>query len=81
MAAEPDTGLVALAWRAVEPLVHAPEAVQSVRIGGIGVGDDAELEPSCQPIFTCPGLVIVLLSLGCPLSFVPFSIRLGGWWS
>jgi hypothetical protein len=29
---------------AVEPLVHAPEAVQSARIGGIGVVDDALLE-------------------------------------
>src|SRR5262249_29876322 len=28
----------------VEPLVHAPEAIQSARIGGIGVIDDAVLE-------------------------------------
>src|SRR2546426_291267 len=28
----------------VEPLVHAPEAVQSARIGGIGVVDDTVLE-------------------------------------
>src|SRR5258706_518159 len=31
-------------WGTVEPLVHAPEAVQSARIGGIGVVDDAVLE-------------------------------------
>ncbi len=29
---------------AVEPLIHAPEAVQTTRIGGIGVVDDAILE-------------------------------------
>jgi hypothetical protein len=28
----------------VEPRVHAPEAVQSARIGGIGVVDEAILE-------------------------------------
>ena len=28
----------------VEPLVHAPEAVQSARVGGIGVVDNAVLE-------------------------------------
>ena len=37
--------LVAALGGAVEPLVHAPEAVQSARIGGIGVVDDAVLEP------------------------------------
>src|SRR5215468_7207142 len=30
--------------RAVEPLVHAPKAVQSAPIGGVGVVDDAVLE-------------------------------------
>src|SRR5213075_646405 len=44
VAAPPDTGLVAPFGGAVEPLVHAPEAVQSARIGGIGVVDDAVLE-------------------------------------
>jgi hypothetical protein len=36
--------LVASRGGAVEPLVHAPEAVQSARIGGIGVVDDAVLK-------------------------------------
>ena len=31
-------------WGAVEPLVHTPEAVQSARISGIGVVDDAIFE-------------------------------------
>src|SRR5436305_15247540 len=44
VAAPPDTCLVAPLGGAVEPLVHAPEAVQSARIGGIGVVDDALLE-------------------------------------
>ena len=44
VAAPPDARLVAPLGRAVEPLVHAPEAVQSARIGGIGVVDDAVLE-------------------------------------
>src|SRR5258708_24723148 len=47
MAAVPEAGLVAPAWRGVQPLVHAPEAVQSTRIGGIGVVDDAVLEHEC----------------------------------
>src|SRR5438067_7985095 len=42
--APPDTRLVAPLGCAVEPLVHAPEAVQSARIGGIGVVDDAVVE-------------------------------------
>src|SRR2546425_4939101 len=42
--APPDARLVAPLGCAVEPLVHAPEAVQSARIGGIGVIDDAVLE-------------------------------------
>ena len=44
MAAPPDARLVAPLGGAVEPLVHAPETVQSARIGGIGVVDDAVLE-------------------------------------
>src|SRR5207245_1295866 len=32
---------------AVEPLVHAPETVESARISGIGVVDDAVLEHEC----------------------------------
>src|SRR5260370_27564548 len=42
--APPDIRLVAPLGCAVEPLVHAPEAVHSARIGGIGVVDDAVLE-------------------------------------
>src|SRR5712664_3286853 len=44
VAAPPDARLVAPLGCAVEPLVHAPEAVQSARIGGIHVVDDAVLE-------------------------------------
>ena len=44
VAAPPDARLVAPLGCAVEPLVHAPEAVHSARIGGIGVVDDAVLE-------------------------------------
>src|SRR5438046_1288136 len=44
VAAPPDARLVTPFGGAVEPLVHAPEAVQSARIGGIGVVDDTVLE-------------------------------------
>ena len=44
VAAPPDARFVAPLGCAVEPLVHAPEAVQSARIGGIGMVDDAVLE-------------------------------------
>src|SRR5882724_3023671 len=44
VAAPPEAGVVAALGRAVEPLIHAPEAVQAARIGGIGVVDDAVLE-------------------------------------
>src|SRR6516162_8338269 len=44
VAPPPDVGLVAPLGRAVEPLVHAPQGVQSARKGGIGVVDDAVLE-------------------------------------
>ena len=47
MAAPPDVSLVAPFGGAVEPLVHAPEAVQSARVGGIGVVEDAVLEHEC----------------------------------
>src|SRR5256712_3771369 len=44
VAAPPEARLVAPLGCAVEPLVHAPEAVHSARIGGIGVMDHAILE-------------------------------------
>src|SRR5260221_2602616 len=45
VAEPPDARIfVAPSGGAVEPLVHTPEAVQSARIGGIGVVDDAVLE-------------------------------------
>src|SRR5262245_20308174 len=43
-AAPPDARLVTPPGGAVEPLVHAPEAVQPARTGRIGVVDDAVLE-------------------------------------
>jgi hypothetical protein len=43
VAPPPDARFVTPLGRAVEPLIHAPEAVQSARIGGIGVVDDAVL--------------------------------------
>src|SRR5499426_3784009 len=44
MAPPPDAGLVAPLGGAVEPLVHAPQGIQSARKGGIGVVDDAVVE-------------------------------------
>src|SRR5207244_5747134 len=44
VAAPPDARLVTPVGCAVEPLVHAPEPVQSARVRGIGVVDDAVLE-------------------------------------
>src|SRR5688572_22747687 len=44
VAAPPEALLVPPLGCAVEPLVHAPEAVQSARIGGIGLVDDTVLE-------------------------------------
>src|SRR5207248_6615724 len=44
MAPPPDARLVASPGGAVEPLVHAPEAVQSARIAGISVVNNAILE-------------------------------------
>src|SRR5882672_29234 len=43
MVAPPDARLVAPLGCAVEPLIHAPEAIQSARIGGIGVIENAVL--------------------------------------
>src|SRR5882724_4601209 len=44
VAAPPVTRLIAPLGSAVQPLPHAPEAVQSARIGRIRVVDDAVLE-------------------------------------
>src|SRR2546427_3713289 len=44
VAAPPEARLVAPLGGAVEPLVHAPEAVHPARIGGIGVIDHTVLE-------------------------------------
>src|ERR1017187_10230920 len=44
VAAPPEAVLVATEWRAVEPLVHAPEAVQATRVRRVGVVHDAILE-------------------------------------
>src|SRR2546429_1752783 len=44
VATPPDARLVASLRGAVEPLVHAPEAVEPARIGGIAVVDGAVLE-------------------------------------
>src|SRR6266446_6825947 len=44
VAAPPEAGLVATEWRAVEPLVHAPEAVDPAPVCGVGVVDDTALE-------------------------------------
>src|SRR5207244_9953647 len=41
----PDAGFVAPLGSAIEPLVHPPATVQSARIRGIGVVDDAVLDP------------------------------------
>src|SRR5207245_2799976 len=45
MAAEPDAALVATKWRAVEPLVNAPEAVQPARVRRVRMVYDAVLLP------------------------------------
>src|SRR5262249_57776655 len=42
--APPDGGLVAPAWCAVKPLVHAPQAVQPARVRRVGVVYNAVLE-------------------------------------
>src|SRR6266436_5383565 len=44
VAAPPEAGLVATEWRAVEPLVHAPEDVQPALVRRVGVVYDAILE-------------------------------------
>src|ERR1700686_4708971 len=43
----PHTGLVATEWRAVEPLIHTPEAVYPALISRVGVVDDSVLEREC----------------------------------
>src|SRR6185312_5712538 len=45
--APPGSVLVAAARCAVEPLIHAPEAIQPARVRGIRVVDDAILEREC----------------------------------
>src|ERR1022692_358697 len=42
--APPVAGFIAAEWRPVEPLVHAPEAVEPARVRGVGVVDDAIFE-------------------------------------
>src|SRR4051812_18788992 len=44
MTAPPDSGLVAPLRSPIEPLVHAPDAVESARVRGIRVIDDAVFE-------------------------------------
>src|SRR5258707_8080242 len=44
VALPPEAGLVATEWRAVEPLVHAPEDVQPALVRRVGVVYDAILE-------------------------------------
>src|SRR6266481_9214280 len=44
MAPPPKPRLIAALGSAVEPLVHTPEAIDSARISGISVVDDAILE-------------------------------------
>src|SRR6185369_3057435 len=44
VAAPPDARLVTPFGRAVEPLVHPPEAVDATRIGGIGMVDATVFE-------------------------------------
>src|ERR1700716_1098768 len=47
MAAPPEPLLVATEWRAVEPLVHAPEAVHPAFVRRVGVVYDVILEHEC----------------------------------
>src|SRR5882724_10396414 len=47
VAAHPEAGFIAPTWGAVEPLVHAPEAVQPARICRVGMVDDVVLERKC----------------------------------
>jgi hypothetical protein len=51
-------------WRRHEPLVHAPEAVQSARIGGIDVVD------GCRPNLFANTRNIAAIG-GCPLGQRP----------
>src|SRR5260221_2018477 len=52
----PRARFVAPLRRPVEPLVHAPEPVQSARISGIGVIDDAILEHKRAHAGSLPGV-------------------------
>src|SRR4051812_19814035 len=54
--AEPEAGPVAPAWSPVEPLVHAPEAVQPARVGRVGVIDDAVLAHERAHAGSLPGV-------------------------
>src|SRR5205085_11520329 len=47
VALPPEARLVTTLWGTVEPLVHAPEAVEPSRITGIGVIDDAIFQCEC----------------------------------
>src|SRR5215212_7685011 len=63
VAAHPESALIPPQRRSVEPLVHAPEPVQSARERGIGVVYDAvfkherahagRLARECRPVGTC----------------------------
>src|SRR5262252_523711 len=60
VAAPPDARLVAPPGCAVEPLLHAPDAVHSARVAGIRVVDDAVVEHECahaRPFARVRGLV------------------------
>ena len=47
VAAPPDAGLVPPFGSPVEPLIHAPEAIQPARVGGISMVDDTVFEHEC----------------------------------
>jgi hypothetical protein len=62
---------------AIEPLVYAPESVQSARVGGIGVVDDAIL--NCKRAHARPLAVVfghVDSAHGCELGLRPLRCRL-----
>ncbi len=56
MAAQPHVRFVAALGGAVQPLVHAPEAVQSARIGGVGVVDFFLARNSDERVSRIPGI-------------------------
>src|SRR6478736_1220745 len=45
--APPDASLVAAARSAIQPLIHAPKAIQTARIGRIGMIDNALFQHEC----------------------------------